>query len=295
MAFLECNDVIKVYTETQNEVSVAALRGIELTADKGDLIAIIGPSGSGKTTLIKMIGGIEYPSSGEIFLGGKDITKMTKRERTLFRRTRIGFLHQFPERNLLWNLSILKNTMMPMKLAGIWNHSDKKHRALELLKDVGLGNRVDHKPHQLSGGEAQRAGIAVALANDPDIILADEPTGELDSVTTYKIIKYFMQLNKTLEKTFIVVTHDDRFAKMTNRAMQIQDGRIVGLHRAIKPEKSIEEREELTFVDEHGNLRLPKDIREKAGIQDFVSIEIRNGIVCIIPPSRDLIFDGEET
>ena len=287
MAFLECNDLIKLYTDEQTKLQVPALRGIELTANEGDLVSIIGPSGSGKSTLINLIGGVDKPSSGEIILDGNMITKFKARELTKYRRERIGFLYQLPERNLIWNLSALKNTIVPMRLSGKWSHGTQKKRALELLKDVGLEHRNNHKPHQLSGGEAQRVGIAVALANDPDIILADEPTGELDSITTFKIIDYFKQLNDTLGKTFIVVTHDHRFANMTTKAVKIMDGRIIGLHRAIDPRKSFSDREEVIFVDDHGNLRLPMNIREEAGIKNHVQIRMQDGFAMIIPVRGD--------
>ena len=287
MAFLECRDLIKLYIEEQSKIQVPALRGIELAVNEGDLIAIIGPSGSGKSTLVNLIGGIDRPSSGEIVLGEDIITKMNSRQLTQYRRKRVGFLYQLPERNLIWNLSALKNVMLPMKLSGSWTHSEQKRRAMQLLEDVGLDRRTSHKLPQLSGGEAQRAGIAVALANDPDIVLADEPTGELDSVTTMKIIDYFKSLNKTLGKTFIVVTHDYRFANMTNKAMRILDGRIVGLHRAIDPTTSLAAREEVIYVDDHGNLRLPDEIRQQAGIKNHIQIEMRDGFATLIPVRGD--------
>ncbi|MFX1282063.1 MAG: ABC transporter ATP-binding protein [Promethearchaeota archaeon] len=288
MAFLECQDLIKLYVDEQSKIQVPALRGIELSANEGDLIAIIGPSGSGKSTLVNLIGGIDRPSSGDIILGDSIITKMTTRQLTKYRRHRVGFLYQLPERNLIWNLSALKNVMLPMKLAGLLTYGEQKKRAHLLLKDVGLEGRTNHKPSQLSGGEAQRAGIAVALANDPDIVLADEPTGELDSVTTFKIIDYFKSLNENLGKTFIVVTHDNRFANMTDKALRILDGRIVGLHRAIDPTKSLATREEVIFVDDHGNLRLPDVIRRQAGIKNHIQIEMRDGFATLIPVRGDL-------
>lgn len=287
MAFLECRDLIKLYVEEQSKIQVPALRGIELAVNEGDLIAIIGPSGSGKSTLVNLIGGIDRPSSGEIVLGEDIITKMNSRQLTQYRRKRVGFLYQLPERNLIWNLTALKNVMLPMKLSGSWTYSEQKQRAMQLLEDVGLDRRTNHKPPQLSGGEAQRAGIAVALANDPDIVLADEPTGELDSVTTMKIIDYFKSLNKSLGKTFIIVTHDYRFANMTKKAMRILDGRIVGLHRAIDPTTSLAAREEVIYVDDHGNLRLPDEIRQQAGIKNHIQIEMRNGFATLIPVRGD--------
>ncbi|UCG01730.1 MAG: ABC transporter ATP-binding protein [Candidatus Heimdallarchaeota archaeon] len=288
MAFLECQDLIKLYVDEQSKIQVPALRGIELTANEGDLIAIIGPSGSGKSTLVNLIGGVDRPSSGEIILGDNIITKMNSKQLTQYRRQRVGFLYQLPERNLIWNLTALKNVMLPMKLSGLWTYSEQKQRARQLLEDVGLERRTGHKPPQLSGGEAQRAGIAVALANDPDIVLADEPTGELDSVTTFKIIDYFKLLNKSLGKTFIVVTHDYRFANMTNKAMRILDGRIVGLHRAIDPTKSLSVREEVIYVDDHGNLRLTDEIRRQAGIKNHIQIEMRDGFATLIPVRGDI-------
>ena len=287
MTFLECNDLIKLYIEEQSKIQVPALRGIELSAHEGDLVAIIGPSGSGKSTLINLIAGIDKPSSGEIILGDDIVTKLTTRQLTQYRRHRIGLLYQLPERNLVWNLTAMKNVMLPMKLAGKLSHSEQKKRAKGLLMDVGLERREKHKPYQLSGGEAQRTGIAVALANDPDIVLADEPTGELDSVTTFKIIDYFKTLNENLGKTFLVVTHDDRFANMTNKALRILDGRMVGLHRAVDSKISLSHREEVVYVDDHGNLRIPDDIRKQAGIQNHVQIEMRDGFATIIPVRGD--------
>ncbi|MHA2245919.1 MAG: ABC transporter ATP-binding protein, partial [Candidatus Hodarchaeales archaeon] len=237
--FLECQDVFKLYTDPVTKIQVPALRGIELSADKGEISAIIGPSGAGKSTLINLIGGIDKPSSGNIIIDGQIINKMKKKELVEYRRHRVGFLYQLPQRNLMWNITAYQNVIFPMKMTSRWGLQKQKQKALELLKRVGLEKRINHKPHELSGGEAQRVGIAVALANDPEIILADEPTGELDSVTTFKIIDFFQEINKELGTTFIVVTHDHRFANMTNKAVNILDGHIIGMHRAIDPEKSV--------------------------------------------------------
>ncbi|MFX0086199.1 MAG: ABC transporter ATP-binding protein [Candidatus Hodarchaeota archaeon] len=275
--------MIKLYIEQQKKLQIPALRGIELVVNEGELVAIIGPSGSGKTTLLNIIGGIDRPSTGDIIVGDDVITKMTDRELTLYRRHKVGFLYQLPERNLIWNLTAVKNTMLPMKLAGRWSHEQQKQRARQLLTDVGLERRLNHRPFQLSGGEAQRMGIAIALANDPTIVLADEPTGELDSVTTFKIIDYFKLLNKQYGKTFIVVTHDNRFAKMTDKALRILDGKIVGLHRAVDPIEPDSEREEVIFVDEQGTLRIPEAVLRQGGIQNHVKIKIKNGVATIVP------------
>ena len=284
--FLECNDIIKLYTDEMGN-QVPALRGVELAIKEGELVAIIGSSGAGKSTLINIIGGIDKPSSGEVIVDSRVINKLSVKELTQYRRYNVGFLYQLPERNLVWNLTALDNVKLPMKLSGTWNLSQQKQRALELLEKVGLEHRVKHKPHQLSGGEAQRVGIAVALANDPDIVLADEPTGELDSVTTFKIIDYFKELNEELGKTIIVVTHDQRFANMTNKALRILDGRITGMHRAIDPNKSMSDREEILYVDDHGNLRIPEKLRKKVGIKNHVKLDIIEGNLTIIPVRGD--------
>ena len=281
--FLECQDVFKLYTDPVTKIQVPALRGIELSVEQGEISAIIGPSGAGKSTLINLIGGIDKPSSGNIIVDNHIINKMKKKELVDYRRHQVGFLYQSPQRNLIWNLTAYENVIFPMKMASRWGLQQQKQRSLELLKQVGLEQRVRHKPHELSGGEAQRVGIAVALANDPKIILADEPTGELDSVTTFKIINYFQEINKELGTTFVVVTHDHRFANMTKKAVNILDGQIVGIHRAIDPEKSISKREELFYIDDHGNIRLPEDLRKKAGLKKHVKLEIIDGRITIIP------------
>ncbi|MFW9779422.1 MAG: ABC transporter ATP-binding protein [Candidatus Heimdallarchaeota archaeon] len=288
MTFLECKDLIKLYSDETNKIQVPALRGVELSVNEGDLVSIIGPSGSGKSTLLNLIGGVDKPSSGEVILNGRAINKMKKKELTLYRRQEVGFLYQLPERNLVWNLTALRNVMLPMKIGGKYAHQDQLKRAKKLLEAVGLEKRMDNRPSQLSGGEAQRAGVAVALANDPSILLADEPTGELDSVTTFKIIDYFKKLNLELDKTILVVTHDNRFANMTSKAMRILDGRIVGLHRAIDPSSSFNQREEVIYVDNHGNLRLPFPILQKTGIKNHVKVEIKDGFATIIPVRGDL-------
>ena len=279
MTFLTLTDVIKLYKPENEHLQVPALRGVDLELEKGELASIIGPSGSGKSTLIKMIGGIDVPSSGTIEMQDEEgltiINKLRGKKLDKYRREKIGFLYQFPERNLLPSLSAFENVELPMRLLGKLSREERKKRATELLDAVGLLGRKENKPNQLSGGEAQRTSIAVALANNPVLVLADEPTGELDSDNTFKIITYFQDLNKQYGTSFIVVTHDERFAKLTKNTYKIKDGRIYGMHRralTIENGQKILQREHLLFVDRHGNLRLPEELIEEAGIKKNVIV-----------------------
>ncbi|MFW9929209.1 MAG: ABC transporter ATP-binding protein [Candidatus Thorarchaeota archaeon] len=274
MAFLELTDVIKLYKPENELLQVPALRGVDISIDKGELVTIIGPSGSGKSTLIKIIGGIEQPSSGLVNMEGIGLlNKLKGKELIHYRQHIVGFVYQFPDRNLLPSLSAIENVILPMRLAGGLPREVRKKRALELLNAVGLADRKEHHLAQLSGGEAQRVSIAVALSNSPRLILADEPTGELDSESTFKIIDYFKEINKIYGVTFIVVTHDERFALMTEKTYKIRDGRIFGLHRKMyskDSKSSVFDREHLIFVDRHGNLRIPEELRAEAGIKEHV-------------------------
>ncbi len=287
MSFLVCKDVIKIYTDDKSGMQVPALRGVELSIQRGALVSIIGPSGSGKSTLINIIGRMDLPSSGEIFVDGQNICLFQQKKLQWYRRDVLGFLFQFPERNVLWNLSALNNVLLPMQIS--WNRSreERIRRAKELLKRVGLERRLYHKPSRLSGGEAQRLGIAVALANDPVLLIADEPTGELDTPTTFQIIDYFRELNQDLGKTIIIVTHDIRFAKMTSESFRLRDGQIIGVERVKDIQTLItegrSEREEVTYVDVHGNLRLPEQVRMVAGIKNYVRLQPKPGSVTIYP------------
>lgn len=276
MTFIELNDVIKLYETENKNVKVPALRGVELAVEKGDLIAIIGPSGSGKTTLIKMVGGIESPSSGTVRVGDLLVNDLKRRELVQYRRKTVGFMWQFPEKNLLQGLSVFDNITTPMELAHTYAREERKKRALELIEAVGLTQRKHHKSHQLSGGEAQRAALAVALANEPEVVLADEPTGELDSGNAARIIDYLRELNKSLGQTFIVVTHDQRFATMTNQTFKIRDGVLHGIHRPTQPTKgggrNLLDREHLLTVDSFGAVRLPKEILERAGVTKLARV-----------------------
>jgi len=272
-AFVELKDVMKLYETDIKTIKIAALRGVELSLKDGDLVAIIGPSGSGKTTLIKMIGGIEPPSSGKIKVGDRIINNLKRKHLINYRRYEVGFIWQLPQKNLVPQLSVLKNIYLPMRIAHLYTRQERIKRANELLDAVGLSMRRNHPANKLSGGEAQRVALAVSLANNPKLILADEPTGELDSNNAARIIEYIKELNKNYGQTFIVVTHDNRFASMTELTYKIRDGTIFGVHRKYmdgRESKSIFDREHLGTLDSFGTLRLPNDLISKAKLKKYV-------------------------
>ena len=286
--FLQLTDLIKLYKPENENLQIPALRGVDLEIKEGELTTIIGPSGSGKSTLIKLIGGIEFPSSGTIHMDEVGfINNLTGKKLIRYRQESVGFVYQFPERNLIPSLSSLENVLLPMKILGKLTREERKKRALELLHAVGLFDRQTNKPGQLSGGEAQRCSIAVAIANNPKLILADEPTGELDSENTFKIIDYFKSLNKEFGTTLLVVTHDERFATMTKKTYKIRDGRIYGLHRQLVTENGTvsKKREHILFVDRHGNLRLPEELLKEAGIKLNVVVRFDKikGVIEVLP------------
>jgi len=215
---IELDNIWKIYE--MGEVDVVALRGVSLQIMQGDFLAITGASGSGKSTMMNLVGCLDMPSRGEIYLDGKDIAKMSESELAQIRGQKIGFI--FQQFNLIPTLTALENVMLPLEFQEI----KAKPRSLELLELVGLGDRVYHLPSQLSGGQQQRVAIARALANDPDVVLADEPTGNLDSKSGIEIISLLEKLWKK-GKTIIIVTHDLELAKHAKRRIQLKDGEIV--------------------------------------------------------------------
>ncbi len=224
MFLLECKDLIKIYPSKVEGLNFPALRGLDLSIKEGAIISLIGPSGSGKTTLFRLIIRFDLPSSGEIWFEGMLINTLQEPVLSEYRKN-IGIMYQSPRENLIWGLNMLDNVLFPIRYSGkfIPNH---KQRALELLERVGLKGKESRKPAQLSGGEQQRGAIAVALSNEPKLLLADEPTGELDSGTTKVIIDYFKELNRDLGITICVATHDQRFSSETDQTYKIVDGRL---------------------------------------------------------------------
>jgi len=221
-SFITVKDVSKSYS--LGEVEVKALDKVSLSIKKGEIVSIVGPSGSGKTTLLNLIGALDYVDSGSIVINGKKLSEMTDKELSLLRRETVGYV--FQNFNLLEEINAEKNIEMPLILAKI-PKEERKTRVKELLEAVGLLNRRDHKPDQLSGGEQQRVAIARALANNPTIILADEPTGNLDSSTGEKVLNLLLDLSKTHKKTLVYVTHQHDQAILATRQLVMTDGTIV--------------------------------------------------------------------
>ncbi|MFW9995070.1 MAG: ABC transporter ATP-binding protein [Candidatus Odinarchaeota archaeon] len=205
------------------DVAIPALRGVDLAISRGQLVSIVGPSGCGKTTLLNMIGGLDKPTEGTVYLNGTDLTTLNDRGLTRIRRHEIGFI--FQSYNLLPVLSAFENIELPMLISGV-DRETRQARTNELLRKVGLDDRKNHRPDELSGGERQRVAIARALANNPAVLLADEPTGDLDSENGQMIMDLLKELNKSENQTILIVTHDMAVAGMTEKVIMLRDGKI---------------------------------------------------------------------
>ena len=223
--YIECSGLFKIYKAA--ELEVVALRGLELTVGGGEIIAIVGASGSGKSTLLNILAGYDAPSAGTVRVGNYDLLQMTNREVVEYRRHEVGFIWQETSRNLFPYLSALENVELPMVISGAPG-PERRQRARELLDVVGLAHRADHKPAQLSGGEQQRVAIARALSNSPALLLADEPTGNLDSANSKKVFELLLQFAREQEIAILLVTHNPDLAKRCDHCLPMRDGLIAG-------------------------------------------------------------------
>lgn len=282
---IECENLVKIYKTEQ--IEVVALQGLDLKVKRGELVAIVGTSGSGKSTLLNMLGGLDKPSAGTLLVNGRNLLKFTEEDYMLYKRNMVGFVWQNNARNLVPYLTAEQNVELPMLLQG---QKQRRERALELLDAVGLSHRVNSRLDQMSGGEQQRVAIAISMANNPQILLADEPTGSVDTKTSDQLLQVFKDLNRTRGITIVIVTHDMRLAKQIDRVISIRDGRtsseiIKKTHAEIMREsQSLEEidenltksvtegepdfvSEELVVLDRTGRLQLPKEYLEELGMK----------------------------
>jgi len=263
-------DLMKVYKRGQKEV--IALRGIDFEVNAGEFLSIIGPSGSGKSTLLKMLGALDRPTAGAILYDGHSVTTLDDRRSMLYRRQKVGFVWQIG--NLVPGLNALKNVILPMKLAGAPSKQSNE-RAMMLLDTLGLGPRINHKPSQLSGGENQRVAICVALANNPELILGDEITGELDSETTEIVMEALKDINKEFGTTVINVTHNPRVAEYADRVLRIRDGLIEGQKHILYGD--------ITEIDAKGRMVIPETVRRLAGLGKRVVLRATSDGLLISP------------
>jgi ABC-type lipoprotein export system ATPase subunit len=281
--YIQCEDLFKIYKIA--DLEVVALRGLDLKVRRGELMAIVGASGSGKSTLLNILAGLDQPSAGRALVGGRDLLTFSGREMVDYRRRHVGFVWQQTGRNLVPYLDTLQNVEVPLILDGA-SRAAARTRSLELLEAVGLSHRLRHRPNELSGGEQQRVSIAVALANNPPLLLADEPTGELDSVGAAAVFDLFGALNRQYGVTIVVVTHDPAIAARVDRVVAIRDGRTsTEIFRRITEEgnQATVVHEEFVLVDAAGRLQIPRELLERLNIHDRAKLVVREGAVEIVP------------
>ncbi len=277
--YILCEDLFKIHKVA--DLEVVALRGLDLRVYAGEVMAIVGPSGSGKSTLLHALAGYELPSAGTVAVGGRNLLKMTSGELVEYRRLGIGFVWQQVSRNLVPYLTTRQNIEMPMLLASK-NKKERTEWASALAEFVGLGHRVDYTTDRLSGGEQQRVAIATALANKPPLLLADEPTGELDNRTGQEIMDLFRSINETYGTTVVIVTHDPHVAEQVDRVVAIADGKTSTETVRRRPHgRGSDGLEELSIVDGSGRLQIPKEYLEKLGLSERARVTIEGDHVVL--------------
>lgn len=289
---IECENLVKIYQT--KEIEVVALQGLDLTIEKGELLAIIGNSGSGKSTLLNILGGLDRPSAGKLVVDGQDLLKITNRQLIRYKLETVGFVWQNNARNLIPYLTALENVEMPMIISGKLH---RKEKALELLDLLGLSHRRNSRLNQLSGEEQQRVGIGIALANNPKILLADEPTGSVDSKTSDMILDIFKELNRSLGITIIIVTHDRNLSRKVDRVVAIKDGRtssefirqsyledLAGIKNTIGGESHVE----FGVLDRAGRLQIPREYLDSLGLsgKNKIRIEMEKDRILLLNPDQ---------
>jgi putative ABC transport system ATP-binding protein len=299
-----CDNLVKIYKMA--DLEVVALQGLDLVVEEGELMALVGPSGSGKSTLMNILGGLDRPSAGRVTVDGRDLLKLPEGRLNKYRREEVGFVWQQPSRNLIPYLSAEENVGLPMVISGV-GPRERRRRTRELLEAVGLGDRRRHRLAELSGGEQQRVAIAVSLSNYPRLLLADEPTGEVDSQMAQEILSTLRNLNREIGVTIIIVTHDPRIASEVDRVIAIRDGRTstettrqvfatsvdaegdlvvgAGANGDGADDQEVEEvtYEELVVLDAAGRLQVPRDYLEEFMIGDRARLEMTDEGILIRP------------
>ena len=286
--YVECRDLFKIFKLA--DLEVVALRGVDLEIAAGEVTAIVGASGSGKTTLLNILAGLERPSAGQIRVGDRDLLNISDRELVLYRRQEVGFVWQSTSRNLVPYLNVRDNIELPMAIARV-PRNQRRQRSMELLEAMQMADKAQRFPDQLSGGEQQRVSIGVALANQPPLLLADEPTGELDTQMADEIFGLLRSMNQAFGVTVVVVTHYPGVARHTNRVVHIRDGRISSESFMQTTYRRADDRvqQEYLVVDRVGRLQLPPDYVEQMrrnGLAGLASADLSQGQVTIRPAGR---------
>ena len=294
--FISCEGLVKIYQVA--DIEMVALQGLNIDIERGELMSVVGSSGSGKSTLMSILGGLDRPTAGKVVVNGQNLLKMPDRQLNRYRREQVGFVWQQSARNLVPYLNALQNVTLPMTLAGASAQNNRK-KAAELLDIVGLGERMTHHLPELSGGEQQRVAIAVALANDPILLLADEPTGEVDSSTAEAIYGTFQMLAHEMGVTTLIVSHDPGIARHVDRVVRIRDGMLATeTRRQVRAPvaegeaqegaegadgQAEQEYEELIVVDNAGRMHIPQDYLEALNFQNHATLEVTEHGILLKP------------
>jgi putative ABC transport system ATP-binding protein len=292
-SLIVCDRLVRIYVASGIEVQ--ALQGLDLLVTEGEMVALVGASGSGKSTLMNILAGLDTPTAGSVRVAGNDLAAMSARQRLAYRRQVVGFVWQQTSRNLLPYLTVRQNVELPMKLAGggvAGRGAARRHtRSAELLDLLGLGDCLHRRPDQMSGGEQQRAAIAVALVNDPKVVLADEPTGELDTATAVEVFGALQTANSEFGVTVLIVTHDPAVSSVVRRTVAIRDGRSsteTHRHATTGDDGEVAQHAvEYAVLDRAGRLQLPKEMTEPLGMRDLVRLEAEPDHIGVWPDRRE--------
>ncbi len=274
---VECEGLVYIYKTTQLEV--VALQGLDLRVETGEMVAIAGRSGSGKTTLMNILAGVDVPNAGKAVVAGQDLTGMTEGERDRYRHETVGYLLQRSQANLLGHLTALEN----VQLATLAGRPVRDERPRHLLERFGLGDRMDQQPGNLDGGQKIRLALAVALANGPRLLLADEPTAELDTATAHGVLTDLAKLLDDLDTTAVFVTHDPELERFAGRVIQIRDGKTSTETRWTGSREAMVA-DELVIMDRAGRIQLPRAYVEKLALKERVRVRLESDRISILPP-----------